>query len=263
MIGSKALSFLKYRFPRLWMEAKLRLERSAFEPEFWMVPLVCTDGQDAIDIGANMGEFAFFMSKFARQVIAFEANADLKPYLQRLLSSNCRIETVALSSESGTARLRIESHDSGGATIEEKNPLGWVENGQDVSSRNIQTRTLDSYELSDISFIKIDVEGHEEAVIAGSLETIRRNMPVLLIESEDRHNEGAPTRLAKVLLEQGYCGYFVKHGALTNLSSIRREDVDVENLRKDRASYVNNFIFVPNGREDIVGSLKRLWPAKS
>ncbi|UWZ85560.1 FkbM family methyltransferase [Occallatibacter riparius] len=263
MIGSKALSTLKHRFPRLWMETKLRFERSGFEPEFWMIPLVCTNRQDAIDIGANMGEFSFLMSKTARQVIAFEPNADLKPYLQRLLSSNCRIETIALSSGSGTASLRIESHDSGGATIEEKNPLGWVENGQDVSSRTIQKRTLDSYDLNNISFIKIDVEGHEESVVAGGLQTLRRNMPVLLIESEDRHNQGAPARLAKVLAEFGYCGFFVKHGVLTDLSLIRREDVEVENLRKDRASYVNNFIFVPNGREDIVSSLKRLWPARS
>ena len=51
-------------------------------------------------------------------------------------------------------------------------------------------KTLDSYELSNISFIKIDVEGHEKQVLEGSLETIRsNNYPKILFESWDPLDE--------------------------------------------------------------------------
>jgi FkbM family methyltransferase len=41
---------------------------------------------------------------------------------------------------------------------------------------------LDSFNLENISFIKIDVEGYEMEVIRGALETIKKNKPTMIIE---------------------------------------------------------------------------------
>lgn len=48
----------------------------------------------------------------------------------------------------------------------------------------VETRTLDSYELNNVRFIKMDVEGHEVAVLRGAAETIQRNHPLLIIEGD-------------------------------------------------------------------------------
>ena len=71
------------------------------------------------------------------------------------------------------------------ATIADSN-LSALQSGGVVETVKVPMRTLDSYQLSNVGFIKIDVEGHEEAVLHGSSETLRREMPNLMIEIEDR-----------------------------------------------------------------------------
>jgi hypothetical protein len=46
----------------------------------------------------------------------------------------------------------------------------------------IETRTLDSYNFSKIDFIKIDVEGWEEQVLRGAMDTILKYKPRMYIE---------------------------------------------------------------------------------
>ena len=66
----------------------------------------------------------------------------------------------------------------------------------------IEVKTLDSYELENISFIKIDVEGYEPKVLAGAEQTIKRNWPVLCVEINTPGND------SKQILESW--GYVLK-----------------------------------------------------
>jgi len=47
----------------------------------------------------------------------------------------------------------------------------------------IDVTTLDSYKLKNISMIKIDVEGHEEEVLKGAVDTIKKNHPIIFVEN--------------------------------------------------------------------------------
>ena len=69
------------------------------------------------------------------------------------------------------------------ATIAESNSAAW-ESGRTVKTVVAPMRTLDSFQLTQVGFIKIDVEGHEEAVLRGGLATLKREMPNLMIEIE-------------------------------------------------------------------------------
>jgi FkbM family methyltransferase len=57
--------------------------------------------------------------------------------------------------------------------IEKLNSLEDVDDSK-VFEIAVPTRRLDDYELDAVGFIKIDVEGHELAVLRGGTETIRR-----------------------------------------------------------------------------------------
>jgi FkbM family methyltransferase len=186
-------------FPRLWLERELRFRHDHFERELWLVPIFCDKEKVAIDIGANMGTYCYYMAKYSKSVIAFEPNKDLWTHLRRVLGTHVQLEAAALSRNSATATLRVDNHNTGVATIEDKNDLSCVADRSVVASRTVETKTLDSFQFSNISMIKIDVEGHEEAVIEGAQETIKRNRPAFIIESENRHNPGAPRRLANAL----------------------------------------------------------------
>lgn len=74
---------------------------------------------------------------------------------------------------------------------------------KDTKSIKVPVRTLDSYQLSNINFIKIDVEVHEKKVLEGSIETIKNNnYPKILFESWDTNqNTETTTLLRKELLE--------------------------------------------------------------
>ena len=59
----------------------------------------------------------------------------------------------------------------------------------------VETRTLDSFHLENVGFLKIDVEGHELAVLRGARGTLAANdYPPILFESwrPDREQEGIP-----------------------------------------------------------------------
>lgn len=240
------------RFPRLWLEQELRFRPHHFEKELWLVPTFCDKEKIAIDIGANMGTYSYYMAKYSKSVIAFEPNTDLWVHLRRVLGRDFHLEAAALSEKFATATLRIDNDNTGVATIEDRNDLSCVADKSVVVSRTVQTRTLDSFEISNVSMIKIDVEGHEEAVIEGAQYTIKRNRPVFIIESEERHNPGAPRRLADALSGLGYLVFFLKESCLMEFRTLRDEDMNPTNLHKDGAVYINNFIFIPEEQGALV-----------
>jgi hypothetical protein len=51
-------------------------------------------------------------------------------------------------------------------------------------SYEVPVRSLDSYDFENVGFIKIDVEGFEEAVLWGGIETITRDKPIMYIEDD-------------------------------------------------------------------------------
>ena len=53
----------------------------------------------------------------------------------------------------------------------------------DSAFESIEVRTLDSFYLPRIDFLKVDVEYHEAYLLRGAHETILRTMPVMLIET--------------------------------------------------------------------------------
>jgi FkbM family methyltransferase len=248
--------FIKRSFPRLWIELAMRVMPRHFERELWLIPLLCDENRIAIDVGANQGVYSYYMSKFAKKVVAFEPNADLLPALRKTLNANVEVENSALSDTSDYAVLKIDPSDMGLSTIEERNRLASFAHPNNYASREIPTRTLDNFRFSNISLIKIDVEGHEEAVIRGAEKTIRANNPVLIIESENQHNTGAPVRLEKMLSELGYTCFYLYERSLRKFSQLRAADTDLRNLFSDTTPYINNFIFIPTNQIRLIEKIK-------
>lgn len=246
--------FLSLRFPVAWTHYNRTFRKHHFDAEYWLIPLFCRPDRIAVDIGANMGIYASAMSRHARQVIAFEPNTDLWRFLRRFLGDAVRLEDVALSDAAGQADFRVVADNTGVATIEAANPLSMIDRRETIAVRRVTTRTLDSYGLTGVSFIKIDVEGHEEAVLAGARKTIGANRPVVLIEAEDRHNPGAPARVAEWFAALGYQGFFIRDRRLMPVGALSAADTDPAGL--DGGVYVNNFVYLPGEDAGLLGRVK-------
>jgi hypothetical protein len=72
----------------------------------------------------------------------------------------------------------------------------------------IPLKTLDSFNFTNIDMIKIDVEGFEEEILAGSLETIKHNRPIIVVEQQKHEYKDAMTDKPSIKILEGW-GYTV------------------------------------------------------
>jgi FkbM family methyltransferase len=226
------------------------------EQELYIVPSLCDKDKTSIDIGAQDGIYTIHMLDASRDCLAFEprqAHAlELKEMVE-YLSLPVRVEAVALSDSQGEAKMSVLERDGGRSTIERENALEDPD-GSEKCEVTVTTRRLDDYDLDAVGFVKIDVEGHELAVLRGGSATIERCRPILLIEIEERHKPNGIHDVYEFLVNLGYEGYFILDKNLMGLSSfdlIRHQNVEhiggwKTNWRRFGV-YVNNFFFVPRG----------------
>jgi len=169
-------------------------------------------GKTVLDIGANKGIYSYWLSRSVGKdgrVIAFEPQPELGNFLQDVRStfalSNLEIANTALSDQVGEQTLFRDKAGCGGATFTK------YDSNEEIVVRK---QTLDSYvkenSISDIGFIKCDVERHELEVFAGAKETLQKFKPILLFECH--HNEAKQGRVFRFLKNLGYSGFFISSG---------------------------------------------------
>lgn len=139
----------------------------------------------AIDAGANVGNHTLWLATMCGlDVAAFEplrydeltANTTLNGL------TNIRVEPVALGAHDDTA-----AHLGAGRLT--------------TGTGDLPVRAMDSYQITGVSVIKIDVEGMEPDVLAGGEQTIRRDRPVIFAEEHDQAEHDA---IAAVIEPWGY-----------------------------------------------------------
>ena len=84
-----------------------------------------------------------------------------------------RLYPVALGVTRGELRMTVERGNSGHTHV--------AADGDGVAA---EVQTLDSYELHDVGFVKIDCEGYERFVLEGAEETILREKPAIVVEQK-------------------------------------------------------------------------------
>lgn len=247
---------LKRYAPQAWFRFKFfkykYLKRG--EPELWLIRYLVAPDSTAVDIGASIGMYTHELSRYARKVMAFEANPAVAALTRRGAARNVEVLNIALSSRAGRTALKIP-RNAGGAAIEE---LGTIEPGNplhasDSDTLQIETKRLDELGITNCSFIKIDVEGHEEAVLEGASDLIAAQRPVLMAELDEILNPGSVDRFAANLVAQRYRGFFLSRKKLHPIESFEpavHQDQALlvysrKSLPADR-EYINNFVFLPD-----------------
>ena len=138
-------------------------------------------GTIAIDIGAHIGTHTLAMSNAVSsdgRVIAFEPQPKIfrELFLNMFLNErfNIYFYNCGVSDRNDFIELTpLVFRNEGGTGLW---PLSkGTKNG-------VSLIPLDSLRLNNVSLIKIDVEGMEDLVLAGALQTILTNKPVILIE---------------------------------------------------------------------------------
>lgn len=217
--------------------------RSALDPEMAVASRALRAGFTAIDVGANDGLYTHAFARTGATVEAFEPQSGCLGVLQSYGRGrrNVRVHSVALGDAPGEATLHVPRRD--GSAVSGHARLSPFSG--DEETQRISVKTLDSFAFASVAVIKIDVEGHEGAVLRGAAETIRRWRPMLVVEIEQRHLDHPIQHAFEQVLGFGYEGSFLLDGVET---PIARFDVArhqrIENA-DGRGLYCNNFIFTP------------------
>jgi FkbM family methyltransferase len=155
----------------------------------------------AIDCGANIGvhtiEFARVLDGVG-SVISIEAQKSVYYALcGNIAINNCfnvNAINVAIGDKNGTLKIpSIDYHKkSSFGSLELIRSTKNEDIGQSIDYENgydIPLITIDSLNQPLVDLIKIDVEGMEEAVISGALETLNASHPVMFIEKIKSNSE--------------------------------------------------------------------------
>ena len=238
------------------------------EPELALLPRILDPAAVSIDIGANVGDYLDVLARHSRRAIAFEPHPVCFAYLTAVGLANCTVLNLALSDHAGTAVLTVpvETDEvTGLATIEPAN-RSFAQSSTRIQEYEVGVARLDDVVLERlqaderIAFVKIDVEGHEHAVIAGAEGTIAKHRPIVLLETEYRH--GAPIRaIFELFAGRGYVARVLHVGRMTPVDPVRlrelQRDFALGEIVKDAQEndYVNNVWFIPGERTDVLAEL--------
>lgn len=208
-------------------------------------------GDTVVDCGANKGSYVWTLSRAAGangQVIAFEPQRKLAIYLREMVQGcglhNVRIEEKGISDHSGAMQLMIPGGDtSPGASLETS-----ILRRENCAVYTVDVISLDEYFAAHtrrISAIKIDVEGHEFAVLQGAQNILKQDKPLLVFECEQRHLAGTSVEnILSWLQAHGYDGWFIQQGALRPIAEFRTDLHQRQHGERfwDAPDYCNNFI---------------------
>ena len=218
---------LKYRlFPlRLYKyvryAARYRKSVHRGEPELRLLRFLARRDRISVDVGANRGTFTLPLSWHSRGVVAFEPPPYMHFLLEQSRISRTTIHPCALGDRDDQVDLFVPVDEH-----EERPNLSTTlvaAPGPRAKIYRVSMRTLDSFALEDVGFIKIDVEGSELAVLRGAADTIRRSLPVIQCEILDfRLGQPEPGR-QKIgfLTERGYVAVCILDNTLRTFASVQ------------------------------------------
>jgi len=163
-----------------------------------------------LDIGANIGDTALFYASVNQkaEIFAFEPhpstfkksaeNVELNNF------SNIHLINLGLGDKPGTFKLyEVNENNTGMNRI--------ISENKKLPYQEVTIETLDNIVsekgISNVDFIKLDVEGFEHAVLLGGKNIITQSKPVLFIELDDNNltgNNSSAKQVVQTLQSYGY-----------------------------------------------------------
>ncbi len=134
-------------------------------------------GSTVIDVGGHIGVHTLSLSGLVGEngvVHVFEPQAKLFTELVVNMHLNHRSNIIFHRTALGDKKTIVE--------MNLRNPTNEGNTSVGLGGDKVPMQRLDDFKFTNVSLIKIDVEGYEDQVIEGALETIANQKPILIIE---------------------------------------------------------------------------------
>ncbi len=141
------------------------------------------NGGVLLDVGANVGSVSILLADKVQRAILFEPNPVAATRARENLAINrlsFEVHELALSDSSGVVKLE----DAGGTSSTNRTVAGFE---TDSPTRLVSCVTFDEFlqscdiQAGSVTFVKIDVEGHENSVLRGMRRFLKEGRPRLVM----------------------------------------------------------------------------------
>lgn len=158
----------------------------------------------AIDGGAHIGTWSRLMAEKFDTVLAFEPSPDtveaLRANMEQFGCTNVNVLNEALSDKPEKIRMTLE----GSPEDEARGNTGarYIAAGGDI-----QAVKIDSFALTKLDFLKLDIEGAEYKALLGAVRTLKHCRPVILFEDKrkcQKHFGVQRQQIYRLLTAYGY-----------------------------------------------------------
>lgn len=140
-----------------------------------------------LDIGSNIGQWTRPLAKKFQSVVCFEPNPNFREcFVKNITEANVILWPYGLSDKEHKARQLFNS------TV--------IHRGDG----DVDCRTLDSFGLTKVDLVKIDVDGFEVPLLNGARQTLSRNNAVINIEMKRDKRSHIVSKCESILKELGY-----------------------------------------------------------
>lgn len=229
------------------------------EPEIDLLEIALSEGDTTLDIGANFGIYAHYMSKAvgkSGKVFSFEPvpfTFETLKVVAKLLGFSHNVELVekGCGDENGTIQFSVPTQESGAfstgqAYIEGRND---DRDGKEKQVRWHGTKTVDAQivrlddflpEIKSLPLIKADIEGAELFCFRGAEKLIDKHLPTTVCEINPWFLEGFGITLQELTDFFTGKGYKIFHYKNTNGKRLR--EIKIEEIVED------NYVFIHPSR---------------
>ncbi|MHB1493636.1 MAG: FkbM family methyltransferase, partial [Thermoplasmataceae archaeon] len=151
------------------------------------------ENDSIVDVGAYTCDWSIYCSRVckARIIYAFE------PLRENIIQARSIIKINDITNVNLFEIALSDHHDT--KLINHSQKMAGID-GIGTDSSTVEFRTLDSFDL-ECNILKIDVEGFEFDVLRGSLKTIRKNKPKIILET---HSKILKEKCISLLANEGY-----------------------------------------------------------
>lgn len=213
------------------------------EHDLFHLNSIIKKGQITIDVGANVGMYSVMLSRLVGKnglVLSFEPMSETFHFLNRTINGklrklpNVKIFQKALGNKVGKVSLAYTL----GNDDRISDPLTRI---KDING-NVDITTLDSFvsdlALSDIDFIKVDIEGYEMEFFKGSKEVLTKYHPLILTEIDQkwlmRYNSSV-NDIYDFLESLGYKAFRLVNSTLSQVTERSEGNIYFRWIRNDQS----------------------------
>jgi FkbM family methyltransferase len=156
--------------------------------EPWLERFVPASGRTALDIGANIGQWAAYLSPRFASVLSFEPNAELAERIRKMALPNVTVIEKAAWIVDGKVQFHLRGECEFGYATHSAIAARDPHSPASLATIEVEAVALDSMEFIGLDFVKVDIEGAEVNAMMSAARTIETHRPKLLIECHEQEH---------------------------------------------------------------------------